>query len=685
MYAFMHGNSYEHVFHANLLFMDKLNREQQIAVDTLDGPVLIIAGAGSGKTKVITHRMLNLIKHGTNPHNILAITFTNKAAREMRDRVNTLIASDRSLNRPISSSERPFVSTFHALGVHIIRSYAHDLGLKKHFSILDRSDSKRIVKSAMEKLGIDPKKFDPGFILNKISTLKGDGVTLDNFSSSISDQKKDFINSVTAQIWQEYEISMKREGSLDFDDLLAKSAGLLESNEDIRRHYGNTWKYIHIDEYQDTNRIQYKIAKLLISGQELNGQKTRNICAVGDADQNIYSWRGATIENILNFEKDYPEAKVVTLERNYRSTKIILSAANDVIKKNSLRKEKNLFTDNVDGEKISLLISYSENDEARAIADTARELIDAGTKPSEIAVLYRANFQSRAIEESFIKKNLPYQLLGTKFFERKEVKDVISYIRASFNRESWGDIARIINTPPRGIGKVTLAKLASGHHDFPSAMQVKIDSFWKLLDDVKKEIWKSKPSNVIRFIIKETGMENRMQNTDGDDEDRLLNVRELVSVASQYDDIVDEDSTPTEEGDMPYPIRTFLENVALSGDQDEMNESKDAVRLMTVHASKGLEFDAVIVAGLEQELFPFKHIDEENMSLSEREEERRLFYVAITRAKKKLCLSYAIIRNVYGREKVSEPSEFIADIDPALIDDTPRETVSGAKAIFIDF
>lgn len=681
----MHGNSYEHAFHANLLFMDKLNREQQIAVDTLDGPVLIIAGAGSGKTKVITHRMLNLIKHGTNPHNILAITFTNKAAREMRDRVNTLIASDKSLNRPISSSERPFVSTFHALGVHIIRSHAHDLGLKKHFSILDRSDSKRIVKSAMEKLGIDPKKFDPGFILNKISTLKGDGVTLDNFSSSISDQKKDFINSVTAQIWQEYEISMKREGSLDFDDLLAKSAGLLESNEDIRRHYGNTWKYIHIDEYQDTNRIQYKIAKLLISGQELNGQKTRNICAVGDADQNIYSWRGATIENILNFEKDYPEAKVVTLERNYRSTKIILSAANDVIKKNSLRKEKNLFTDNVDGEKISLLISYSENDEARAIADTARELIDAGTKPSEIAVLYRANFQSRAIEESFIKKNLPYQLLGTKFFERKEVKDVISYIRASFNRESWGDIARIINTPPRGIGKVTLAKLASGHHDFPSAMQVKIDSFWKLLDDVKKEIWKSKPSNVIRFIIKETGMENRMQNTDGDNEDRLLNVRELVSVASQYDDIVDEDSTPTEEGDMPYPIRTFLENVALSGDQDEMNESKDAVRLMTVHASKGLEFDAVIVAGLEQELFPFKHIDEENMSLSEREEERRLFYVAITRAKKKLCLSYAIIRNVYGREKVSEPSEFIADIDPALIDDTPRETVSGAKAIFIDF
>ena len=646
--------------------MTTLNTEQKRAVETTEGPVLIIAGAGAGKTGVITHRILNLIKKGVPPHQILAITFTNKSAKEMRERVNHLIAEDNSINRPISMNERPFMSTFHSLGVHIIRENAALLGLTRHFTIYDRSDSRRAIKEAMLQCSVDPKKFEPGLLLNKISRAKGDGMTRLEYL----DKSKDFVEETVANVWEKYDAILAKEKSLDFDDLLSKTSQILEKYTDVRKHYHKVWKYIHIDEYQDTNKVQYRIAKYLTD------DATQNICVVGDADQNIYSWRGATIENILNFETDYPDSTVITLEKNYRSTKNILAAANNVIERNVMRKKKTLYTDNDPGEKISLVVSYTENEEARAIADISRTLIEKGTAPKQIAVLYRANFQSRALEDAFIKKNIPYQLVGVRFFERKEIKDVLSYVKAALNRESAGDVARIINVPVRGIGKVTVAKVLSGQEAaLPPSMRQKITQFWKLLDDIKKEIEEKRPSEVIKFIIQNTGIEQSLHQGDSEDEERLLNIRELVTVAAQYDHI---------EG--TGAIESFLSNAALATDQDEISEDKDAVRLMTVHASKGLEFDHVFIAGLEQDLFPFKRMDDADIDKAGEEEERRLFYVAITRARKKVYFSYTMLRTIYGTQRVSLPSEFIDDVDKSLIEDqAPPEKPSGAKALFIDF
>ena len=644
--------------------MTSLNDAQQKAVETTVGPVLIIAGAGSGKTRVITHRILHLIKQGIQPSSILAITFTNKAAKEMRERVVALLTEDNSLNLPISNTERPFVSTFHALGVHIIRENARLLGLTRHFTIYDRSDSRRAIKESMVQCSIDPKKFDPSVILNMISRAKGDAID----RLAYLDHAKGYTEEIVAQIWEKYEAIMAKEKALDFDDLLAKTAELLTKYPDVKKHYANVWKYVHVDEYQDTNKIQYKIVKLL-------AESHRNLCVVGDADQNIYSWRGATIENILNFEKDYPEATVITLEKNYRSTKNILAAANNIIEKNTLRKKKTLFTDNDAGEKISLIVSYTEVDEARTIADTTKSLIGNGVGARTIAVLYRTNFQSRVLEESFIKKNIPYQLVGVRFFERKEIKDVLSYVRAALNRESWSDIGRVINVPTRGIGKATIAKIMGGQSDsLPAGMQQKLDSFWKLLDDIKIEITTKKPSEAVRFVLLESGLENSLRSGDTDDEERLLNIHELVSVATQYDHL-----TP-EEG-----IEALLSNAALASDQDDLVKDEDAVKLMTVHAAKGLEFDHVFIAGMEQDLCPFKRMDEGEMSLSEEEEERRLFYVAITRARKKVYLSYTILRTIFGTQRISNPSEFIEDIEKDLLDEHKPAKPSGAKALFIDF
>jgi DNA helicase-2/ATP-dependent DNA helicase PcrA len=651
--------------------MPALNDAQQKAVDTTEGPVLIIAGAGAGKTRVITHRILNLIKKGITPHNILAITFTNKAAKEMRERVNHLLAEDKSLNIPISFNERPFVSTFHALGVHIIKENARLLGLTRHFTIYDCSDSRRAIKQAMEQCSIDPKRFEPGTVLNMISRAKGDGLSYLQYH----DAAKGYTEEVVAQVWEKYDAIVAKEKACDFDDLLLKAAKLLEKYEDVRKHYGSIWKYVHIDEYQDTNKVQYAMAKYLIDGQRLAGQTDRNICVVGDVDQNIYSWRGATIENIMNFEKDYPEAVVISLEKNYRSTKNILAAANSVIEKNRMRRKKTLYTDNDHGEKIGMNVTYTELEEARVIADSARDLIEKGTEPREIAVLYRANFQSRAIEESFLKKQIPYQLVGVRFFERAEVKNVLSYIRAALNRDSMADLGRIINIPARGIGKVTVVKIMAGQEDkLPPAMRQKIHDFFKLLDDIKAEASEKKPSETVRFVIENTGMGKLLRNGDTEDQERLLNVQELVSVATQYDHMMPEEG-----------IEALLSNAALATDQDDLQKNENAVKLMTVHASKGLEFDHVFISGMEQDLFPFKRMDDAGIDTAQEEEERRLFYVAITRARKKVHLSHAIVRTVYGAQKVNTPSEFIDDIEKNLIEEQAPEKPSGAKAIFIDF
>ena len=643
----------------------ELNSRQKEAVETLEGPLLIIAGAGAGKTKTLTHRILNLIKSGVKPSKILAITFTNKAAKEMRDRVFGLIEQDKSLNIPISFNEKPFVSTFHSLGVHIIRENCTILGIPRHFTIFDRADSKKVVKEALEGLGLDPKQYEPGTILNTISREKGDGVTLNSYKNG---SKKEYFQKIVAQVWEKYEAVLMKEKSLDFDDLLLKTALLLENNKTVREHYQKTWEYIHVDEYQDTNRVQYNIIKLL--GEH------NNVCVVGDMDQLIYSWRGADIENLLNFEKNFKNAKVVILEENYRSTQTILAAANNVIKKNSLRREKNLFTKNSEGEKIELLISYTEQEEARMIAEEARKLIAEGTDPREIAVLYRANFQSRILEEAFLNKNIPYQVLGIKFFERREVKDVISFIKASLNRESTSDLVRVVNVPPRGIGKATILKVVTGQENtLGPALKNKVGMFLNLLERIKNTAMKEKPSDLIKYIIRETGMENTYKNGSAEEQEKLENLRELVSTAVQYD------SYPPEEG-----IEKLLENCALATDQDELEKDSNAVRLMTVHASKGLEFNYVFVAGMEEDLFPHQRMGKEELTQSESEEERRLFYVALTRARKKVFLSYAQLRTIYGAQKVNTPSQFISDIgDEHMISTGDTDEPRGIKAIFIDF
>jgi DNA helicase-2/ATP-dependent DNA helicase PcrA len=368
--------------------LEGLNNEQKNAVLETDGPLLIIAGAGAGKTKTLTHRVLHLIKHGIPAHEILAITFTNKASKEMRERIDTLLEEDQNLNLPLRNTDKPFVSTFHALGVHILREQAIKIGLIRHFSIYDRNDSKAAVKKAMKKLDYDPKEHDPGKILNIISREKGDMVT--HIEYEAKESSNDFQKTMVTGVWREYETILKEEKALDFDDLLLKTALLLKNDNDVRNYYQNKWKYFLIDEYQDTNEVQYNIIKMLAA-------KSRNICVVGDIDQNIYSWRGATIKNILHFEKDYPEAKVITLEQNYRSTKTILEVANEIIELNKNRRDKNLFTENDRGDKITLYNAYNENDESRFVSEKCDELIRSGVKPNDIAVLYRANFQSHHI------------------------------------------------------------------------------------------------------------------------------------------------------------------------------------------------------------------------------------------------------------------------------------------------
>ncbi len=633
---------------------NNLNPQQKEAIETTEGPLLILAGAGAGKTKTITHRILNLIQKGTNPSSVLAITFTNKAAKEMRERVNKLLSDDKMINRPISIQERPFVSTFHALGVHIIKEQCARLDIPRQFTIYDRNDSKKAVKDAVESLSLDPKQYEPGIILNTISREKGNAVT----NKAYREKVHDYFSNIVADVWDRYEATLRKEKSLDFDDLLLKTALLLKHDKEIRDYYNSVWKYVHVDEYQDTNTVQYEIVKLLCVNN-------KNLAVVGDIDQNIYSWRGATIHNILNFEKDYPEAKVILLEENYRSTQTILAAANAIIEKNTLRRKKTLFTKNVAGEKIEVTISYTEVDEARSIASKASDLIREGKDPSEIAVLYRANFQSRALEEAFLREKVPYQILGTRFFDRKEIRDVLSFIRAAINRDSSNDLVRIINIPPRGIGKATILKVISGQAaTLGPSLREKVASFTKLLDRIKALAEKETPATLIKYIMQETGMETAFKNGTPDDQEKLENIRELVSVASQYGS-----------------VETLLENAALATDQDELERTNRAVKLMTVHASKGLEFDYVFITGLEEDLFPHKRMNENNVTQAAEEEERRLFYVAITRARKKVFLSYAQLRTIFGTQKVNTPSQFISDIDKDLIEET-RELLS---ILSIDF
>lgn len=664
-------------FSVNILFMDKnnlnfleeLNEAQRKAVEQTEGPLLVLAGAGAGKTKTVTYRILNLIYKGVAPENILAVTFTNKAAKEMRERLEALLEKSSELNRPVPIVGKPFVATFHSLGVHIIKENAKEVGLTRNFAIYDRSDSKKAIKDSLEKAGYNPKEFEPNKILGIISREKGNFVTAENYEANSSGE---YFEKVISSVWKNYDQILKKENALDFDDLLLVAAKLLE-REDIREKYSERFKYIHIDEYQDTNKVQYKIAESI-------AQKYKNICVVGDIDQNIYSWRGANIRNILGFEKDYQNAKLVVLEENYRSTQTILAIANRAIEKNKLRREKKLVTRNAVGEKVTLFEALDENHEAEFVALKIKKLVESGARLSDIAVLYRANFQSRALEEACIKMNINYQVLGTKFFERKEVKDIISFLRYSFNPESITDLKRVINTPPRGIGKTTLLKIVEGkENDLPSPMKAKLESFRKLTNRIKDYALENKLSSTIMFLAEETGLNTDLEKTaptpKGRGSDRSVgeegierkeNIKELSVIASRYDDM--------ERGES---VEKFLEEVSLASDQDSDKEDVDSARLMTVHASKGLEFPYVFIVGLEEGLFPYDRNNDENVSAEEAEEERRLFYVAVTRARKKIFLSYAQTRTIFGSKGVNIPSEFVLEIpeeylDKEFLEYTPR-------------
>lgn len=614
---------------------------------------MVLAGAGAGKTRVITERIAELIRSGVAPENILAVTFTNKAANEMKERIGTLIGKDFSLSPYDTPRALPFVGTFHALSLHIIKAFHREAGVTARPTIFDRADSLRAAKQATTAAGFDPKELEPRRVLSAMSRAKSDALDVEGFREG---RASSYIDEAIAEVWERYDVLLKKEKALDFDDILLTAHRLLQESAAAREHFQGAWSHIHVDEYQDTNRVQYNIIRTL-------SEKHGNICGVGDIDQNIYSWRGASIGHILDFEKDFPEATVVPLVENYRSTKTIIQAANDAIAKNVRRLEKELTTENEDGEPIAIIESESEEHEGRAVVGEIRALLERGAGVNDIAVLYRANFQSRALEEALLKSGIPYQVLGTRFFERKEVKDALSYLRLAQNPESTSDLARIINTPARGIGKVTLAKvLALRTNELPAAQKAKVDGFLAIVERIRERMMHAKPSAVVRFSLEESGLIKMYEEGRSEDEERLENLRELVTVAAKYD------ALPGEEG-----VAQLIEEAALQSDQDELavREKKDGVKLMTVHAAKGLEFPVVFVTGLEEGLFPH---EKDGLEGDDPEEERRLFYVALTRAKKKAFLSYALSRRVFGTRLSNTPSTFITEMDTALVEIASRAT-----------
>lgn len=639
----------------------KLNERQTLAVSQIDGPLLILAGAGAGKTKTIVERIVNIIKSGVDPRNILAVTFTNKSALEMKERVIKRLFEEKLIDEENSYKNTPTIKTFHSLGLMILKEYGHLIGLTKYPTILDTQDSLSIIKESLSKLSLDPKVHDPSKIRNIISREKGEFVTLDRYKEKVASSQMETVYSV----WKMYNEELKNQKAVDFDDLINKSVEILENNEMVRNHYKDRFKYIHIDEYQDTNGSQYAFIRLIVG-------KENNICVVGDVDQNIYSWRGANIKNIMNFEEDFAGAKVILLEENYRSSGNILNLANNSIKKNTVRKDKNLWTKANPGEKIEIIPCWDESSEAELIARKASELIASQVNANEIAVLYRANFQSRILEEYFLKEKVPYTLLGTKFFERREVKDVMSYLRCSLNRSSLVDLKRVIETPKKGLGKVTIAKIFA-QEEIPKSAELKISQVYNFLDKIKDEMEKSPLSHIIQMIIVESGMEKELKEGGEDGLERLENIRELVSITVKYDDRLAKDV-----------IDQFLEETSLVSDQDDDKKDKEGVRLMTVHSSKGLEFDYVFIGGLEQDLFPHRNLDGRNIGKEREEEERRLFYVAVTRARKKLFLTHAELRTIFGQKQINAPSEFLEDAtdDIAEVKDLYYKE-GGGKVVYI--
>lgn len=657
--------------------LKSLNPQQLEAVNYDGGPCLIVAGAGTGKTKTLTTKIAKLIADGYNPFRILAVTFTNKAAQEMRERVEAL--------EPGAGS-RVWIHTFHSLGVRILRQHAERLGLTRDFAIYDDSDQKKVVSLILEQMGIkDPKK-EINQIVSLISRAKDDLVSPDGMMQSASASGLDY-KIRAAQVYKKYEERLKAAGALDFGDLLVKTVQLLRDNEDVRNYYQDLFQYVLVDEYQDTNHTQYMITRMLAA-------KHRKLCVVGDPDQSIYSWRGANIRNILEFEKDFKDAKTITLEQNYRSTKVILDASNKLITKNKKRKEKSLFTDKNTGEPIVVRELLTEGEEARWVSQQIKKLVEEdGASLKDIAVFYRTNAQSRSFEDRFRQYQIPYRLVGTvRFYDRKEIKDILCYARILINPADNVSLLRIINTPTRGLGKVAQDRLSAYAEEkhislFDALVQAPYVeglssaackaalNLAKLFNGWRQDMLLTDPADIFNKIMQESGYLAAVRaemEKDPEAESRLQNLDALVNAVKEYEE-------RCEKGEKEPSVSDFLQEISLlSGEDDSAAGEGGAVTLMTVHLAKGLEFNNVFVTGLEEGLFPIAKDDEDEL-----EEERRLCYVAMTRAREKLFMSYAQSRRKFGQTYTNVPSRFLYECD--LLEESEREEHEARQARFTDF
>ncbi|ADL69570.1 ATP-dependent DNA helicase PcrA [Thermoanaerobacterium thermosaccharolyticum DSM 571] len=629
--------------------LDKLNDRQKEAVVTTEGPLLILAGAGSGKTRVLTHRIAYLIKEKrVSPANILAITFTNKAAQEMKDRVESLLGYVGDI----------WVSTFHSACVRILRRDIEKIGYDKNFVIYDTQDQKSLVSDCIKELDLNEKQYTPKSMLSAISKAKDKMISPDEYLLEFGN---DYRNKKVADVYKLYQKKLKKDNALDFDDIIIKTIELFKKDEGILRYYQDKFRYIMVDEYQDTNRPQYEFVNLL-------AKRYRNLCVVGDDDQSIYGWRGADIKNILDFEKDYPEAKVIKLEQNYRSTQIILDAANNVIDNNIKRKKKQLWTDNKDGEKIIVCEVQNEREEANFIIDRIKDLIANGRKYSDFAILYRTNAQSRIFEEACMMNDIPYKLVGAlRFYDRKEIKDIIAYLRILVNPYDDVSLKRIINVPKRGIGESTVSALEQYAREHDTSMYFAIpdvelkgrarkvlDNFKNFIDDLINQLDFMNIIEVIDYILEKTGYMDELKADDTkESESRIENINEFIGAAREFMETSEDKS-----------LESFLSGITLVSDIDTAGDIGESVVLMTLHSAKGLEFPVVFMAGMEEGIFPssMSFIDEHEL-----EEERRLCYVGITRAKERLFMTYARTRNLYGKPQYNTASRFINEIPQDLI------------------
>lgn len=667
--------------------LETLNPEQRRAVETVEGPLLILAGPGSGKTRVITHRIAHLIRnHRISPYNILAVTFTNKAAREMRERLDVLVPG---------AASALTVGTFHAFCARILRREGPAIGIDSHFAIYDEADQQALVKKVLAALDLDEKRYSPRALLSQISKAKSeliDPMRYGEFASS-------YWEEIVLRVYRNYQEQLALKRALDFDDLLMEAVRLFRERPDILRRYQDRYRYILVDEFQDTNIAQYALLR------QLAGER-KNLCVVGDEDQSVYSWRQADLRNILNFEADFPGAKVVVLEQNYRSTQNILNAARSVIAANSLRKEKRLWTANKTGQPITLFEAYTEREEGRFIVSEIKRLIASGfCRPDECAVMYRTNAQSRALEEAFLHGQVPYRLVGgTRFYERKEIKDALALLRFVFNPMDDTSLLRIIGAVGHGIGAKTVGQLeswAAGMEvplfaallllkhgpealapyfenlgpvtlrlaqkpPFTPRMQQLLQDFTSLLEKMVDAGKRMDALDLLQYVLHESGLAEQINDGTEEGIDRWQNVQELSNVAAEYAGL-----------EPQLSLEAFMDNVALVSDQDELREGENAVTLITLHAAKGLEFKVVFIAGVEEGLCPHARSFDDPAQM---EEERRLFYVGMTRAKERLYLTYAFRRALYGGSTPGTPSRYLADIPAHLIKGRDRPAAQDRPA-----